>query len=690
MNSATKFDDLMVSPPMSGVHGGDKRRQSYDLHDQPMFNESHPQSSPPSLLRNTSATRYCTPIVTGGNDRSRVRGVNTGGGSGKSEQNYRPSPGSGNNERGRASAGADVEYDSHMSHFHRPYPTIRGGQPSPTRYEDGPGSSGRASQKRQHQQQPPKSSDRYRDSPGVYATPVFPRGGSGHPAESSSHSSHGHHSGSQHSSSARGGEGSSRQHHGYYDPHSMPYGHGHPPPSAPHMYGHGHPRDPYARHGHPHGHGHGPAHHPPPYGMHGRGHPPPGAPYYSPYDYSHGPPPPVSQPEYHNANQMPEKKRRKMDNSGKPKKSAKPPRRKKMYSDYVGVTYNKTHAKFQACITHYRKQHYLGRYKLAVDAAKAYDQSAKLLKGDGWKINFQSEKEYEMAKEKEFSGVVAKRQASGLDSYSLRKTYEATFPTTEVLREKLGLNAQKPPAGAPAQAPRSAAPAASVSVPVPTQQLQPQQQHPHPHHGPYSQMVSHPTHSQQHMRAPPAMPPSSSYKKEPHAQHQTHHHHFDNTSTMTSVPRAPSHSNLNAAVTPSPHGQNLTKSTNSGTGSMLMNEPLMSPGFIMGNSPSADSILGTGTPFSMPGSTLKIGMSSTIKAQRPMDGAPHSNDLDMVAGNIFSSPKLKAPTSYNNVTVEEKSTGTSASTVEVSKVEEKGEKKKGDLAAASALLMIGN
>mmetsp|Transcript_6904 Transcript_6904/g.6577 ORF Transcript_6904/g.6577 Transcript_6904/m.6577 type:complete len:84 (+) Transcript_6904:1-252(+) len=83
-------------------------------------------------------------------------------------------------------------------------------------------------------------------------------------------------------------------------------------------------------------------------------------------------------------------------------------------------------------------------------------------------------------------------------------------------------------------------------------------------------------------------------------------------------------------------------------------------------------------------------MSSTIKAQRPMDGAPHSNDLDMVAGNIFSSPKLKAPTSYNNVTAEEKSTGTSASTVEVSKVEDKGEKKKGDLAAASALLMIGN
>ena len=76
-------------------------------------------------------------------------------------------------------------------------------------------------------------------------------------------------------------------------------------------------------------------------------------------------------------------------------------KRKKMYSDFVGVTYNKTHAKFQACITHYRKQHYLGRYKLAVDAAKAYDESARLLKGKGWKINFKTEEDYLLAKKKE-------------------------------------------------------------------------------------------------------------------------------------------------------------------------------------------------------------------------------------------------------------------------------------------------
>lgn len=80
-------------------------------------------------------------------------------------------------------------------------------------------------------------------------------------------------------------------------------------------------------------------------------------------------------------------------------------RKKKMYSDFVGVTYNKTHAKYQACITHYRKQHYLGRYKLAVDAALAYDESARLLKGTSWKVNFQTMQDYEKAKAKELESV---------------------------------------------------------------------------------------------------------------------------------------------------------------------------------------------------------------------------------------------------------------------------------------------
>ncbi len=80
-------------------------------------------------------------------------------------------------------------------------------------------------------------------------------------------------------------------------------------------------------------------------------------------------------------------------------------RKKKMYSDFVGVTYNLTHAKYQACITHYRKQYYLGRYKLAVDAALAYDESAKLLKGPNWKINFPTKEAYEEARKEEIKHI---------------------------------------------------------------------------------------------------------------------------------------------------------------------------------------------------------------------------------------------------------------------------------------------
>jgi len=140
--------------------------------------------------------------------------------------------------------------------------------------------------------------------------------------------------------------------------------------------------------------------------------------YYSPYDHEAG-------AEYHHPLAEPKpyppsyalphpNKRLRVDVAVKSKKpTTKPPRRKKMYSDHVGVTYNKTHAKFQACITHYRKQHYLGRYKLAVDAARAYDESAKLLKGNGWKINFQRIEDYECAKATELAKNDKKRSASG-------------------------------------------------------------------------------------------------------------------------------------------------------------------------------------------------------------------------------------------------------------------------------------
>jgi len=124
------------------------------------------------------------------------------------------------------------------------------------------------------------------------------------------------------------------------------------------------------------------------------------------------------------------------------KPATKAPRRKKMYSDFVGVTYNKTHAKYQACITHYRKQHYLGRYKLAVDAARAYDQSAKLLKGDSWKINFQTDQDYEIAKAKEMEMIERRRHEAEMKNggcggnVNSRSQYDST---SRMVKEKLGL-----------------------------------------------------------------------------------------------------------------------------------------------------------------------------------------------------------------------------------------------------------
>ncbi|KAL3780258.1 hypothetical protein HJC23_007040 [Cyclotella cryptica] len=109
-------------------------------------------------------------------------------------------------------------------------------------------------------------------------------------------------------------------------------------------------------------------------------------------------------------------------------------RKKKMYSDYVGVTYNKTHAKYQACITHYRKQHYLGRYKLAVDAALAYDESARLLKGTSWKVNFQTREAYEEAKMRELESI----GAIGQRTIDLEKSMATVASKVEEIASKAG------------------------------------------------------------------------------------------------------------------------------------------------------------------------------------------------------------------------------------------------------------
>lgn len=62
---------------------------------------------------------------------------------------------------------------------------------------------------------------------------------------------------------------------------------------------------------------------------------------------------------------------------------------------FIGVSYDERNKKkFWARISHQKKMHFLGRYELAVDAAKAYDECARDLKGDGWRVNFARPEEY--------------------------------------------------------------------------------------------------------------------------------------------------------------------------------------------------------------------------------------------------------------------------------------------------------
>jgi hypothetical protein len=674
--------DLIIS-----IYSSQHRRVPYDLHDQPAFNEQH--NSPITIRRNSSnasATRYCTPIVTGGNDRSRVTSVSSFNllNSSQSEQNYRPSPPQG---------GRYDDYDSHMRYYHRPYPTMRGGQPSPTRYDDQLVSS-------QLQSQAPPPSDHRYGHPGhgsssyapgsspAYATPVFPRGGAGAPIPPTESSS----GGMRNSSGSSGSHNHASHSHShakyptptpYYDHHGHVSGMPAYPPHAPHS----NPAAPYPRHDAPYppphtsymGSGTSPygTHPPPPY---------PGQGYPSPYD-PHGYPNPhghMPYPHDYHRNAV-EKKRRRNDSGAR--KAPKPPKRKKMYSDFVGVTYNKTHAKFQACITHYRKQHYLGRYKLACDAAKAYDQSAKLLKGNGWKINFQSEDDYQAAKEKEFREVEEKRQGSGIDSHTLRKAYEATFPTEAALREKLGLQPKPQQQHAVGHPLTMAMPMQQVGSMVGAYSGSLHSQGEYQHRDPMIQQQQHvhrapvgalkPVLTAQTPSAATAPVATNTGTAQPTPSYEV-------TTTMA-APSAMEQSLGQPAVTPSPNLQNLNKS------STLMKEPLMSPGFATGASPSANSLLGS-TPFSMPESSIKF--HSAVKQT-----SENKRDLDMITSNIFQSPKEKMAFSTSEIPTEAASLATpskllanvSANDKETAEAGGKtlgSEKGKGDLAAASALLTI--
>ena len=68
--------------------------------------------------------------------------------------------------------------------------------------------------------------------------------------------------------------------------------------------------------------------------------------------------------------------------------------------EYVGVTYSRARNQWQARVCILQKQQYCGRYRLAADAAKAYDDTIQKL-GLQREANFSSEEEYLRARREE-------------------------------------------------------------------------------------------------------------------------------------------------------------------------------------------------------------------------------------------------------------------------------------------------
>ena len=85
---------------------------------------------------------------------------------------------------------------------------------------------------------------------------------------------------------------------------------------------------------------------------------------------------------------------------------------KKKTSDYVGVCWVKDRKKWHAQIRHEGKQQSLGKFSLQVDAALAYDQAVKLLRGPSTETNFATLKDYEKAKKSEMKATSLSNDAA--------------------------------------------------------------------------------------------------------------------------------------------------------------------------------------------------------------------------------------------------------------------------------------
>ncbi len=392
-----------------------------------------------------------------------------------------------------------------------------------------------------------------------------------------------------------------------------------------------------------------------------------------------------------------------------------------MYSDFVGVTYNKTHAKYQACITHYRKQHYLGRYKLAVDAARAYDQSAKLLKGDGWKINFKTDEDYEVAKAKEIEMIERRRQEAemknGGTSVATVNTRSNFDSTSRMVKEKLGLRVplSQDPSVVAEKMLKDRLSAVAKQAADHADQLKMNGMD-------YSKKKNVPTTS---------LKKDETTKTEVSSKHSLDIFFILQYIVFVSNCMYPTYSFIRksdsqaakSAVTPSPHqSQNTNKAQ-----SMLLSEALMSPAFMGSNSPTVDSLLAQQSPPVQQSQIATDANTSTSpsrsNAMTPMlppvarevkpSNAKQESSPEKVAktsGNIFSSPNLAMKTDCLPSSHEEKEENkkekedeTSSSTKvedaqgnssETNDQDQTGKDKKskggsgGALAAASALLSI--
>lgn len=120
-------------------------------------------------------------------------------------------------------------------------------------------------------------------------------------------------------------------------------------------------------------------------------------------------------------------------------------KRKKSMRKYIGVTYVKRTMEYKSQI--YRAPGVicsLGHFKLQVDAAKAYDKAAVLLKREGCKLNFQNFSEYMALRDQEIQDLYTETyspiQRESIPIVSFRKSFAPNFMTTFALKTKFGLH----------------------------------------------------------------------------------------------------------------------------------------------------------------------------------------------------------------------------------------------------------